>query len=113
MTAEEVFCDLGDKYGDDFNWYMIPLTNRTFVVELRREIGEKHFLYNKPIYAVAKCDSNDDVLFLSADDGKDVYYIFHLTYSGLNSEGFPKHKKFANLQAVKEYIEREFIAEYL
>ena len=89
MTAEEVFCDLGDKYGDDFNWY------------------------NKPIYAVAKCDSNDDVLFLSADDGKDVYYIFHLTYSGLNSEGFPKHKKFANLQAVKEYIEREFIAEYL
>ena len=62
MTAEEVFCDLGDKYGDDFNWYMIPLTNRTFVAELRREIGEKHFLYNKPIYAVAKCDSNDDVL---------------------------------------------------
>lgn len=113
MTAEEVLCDLGDKYGDDFNWHIIPLTDRAFVAELRREIGEKHFLYNKPIYAVARCDSNDDVLFLSDDDGKVVYFIFHLTYSGLNSDGFPKHKKFDDLQAVREYIEREFIAEYL
>lgn len=24
MTAEEVFSDLYDKYGEDFNWYMIP-----------------------------------------------------------------------------------------
>lgn len=22
MTAEEVFCDLFDKYGDDFNWHI-------------------------------------------------------------------------------------------
>lgn len=34
MTAEEVLCDLGDKYGDDFNWHMIPLTDRAFVAEL-------------------------------------------------------------------------------
>lgn len=81
MTAEEVFCDLGDKYGDEFNWYMIPLTNKAFVSELKREIGEAHFLYNKPLWAVAKCDSNDDVLFLTAEGGTDVYYIFHLTYS--------------------------------
>lgn len=26
MTIEEVFSDLYDKYGEDFNWYMIPLT---------------------------------------------------------------------------------------
>ena len=113
MTAEEVFYDLYKKYGDSFHWHMLPFSEQSFVAELKREIGSNHFLYNKRIWAVAKCDSNDDVLFLSADDGKDVYYIFHLTYSGLNSEGFPKHKKFANLQAVKEYIEREFIAEYL
>ncbi len=24
MTLEEMFCDLYDKYGNDFNWYMIP-----------------------------------------------------------------------------------------
>lgn len=33
MTAEEVFCDLGDKYGDEFNWHMIPLTNKGSSVE--------------------------------------------------------------------------------
>lgn len=53
MTVEEVFCALGDKYGDEFNWHMIPLTNKTFVSELKREIGEAHFLYNKPLWAVA------------------------------------------------------------
>ena len=26
MTIEEVFSDLYDKYGEDFNWYMLPLT---------------------------------------------------------------------------------------
>ena len=26
MTIEEIFSDLCDKYGEDFNWYMIPLT---------------------------------------------------------------------------------------
>ena len=25
MTLEEMFCDLYDKYGKDFNWYLIPL----------------------------------------------------------------------------------------
>ena len=113
MTAEEVFCDLGDKYGDEFNWYMIPLTNKAFVSELKREIGEAHFLYNKPLWAVAKCDSNDDVLFLTAEGGTDVYYIFHLTYSSFHSDGFPQYKKFSDLKAVKEYIEQEFIATYL
>ncbi len=27
MTAEEIFCDLFDKYGEDFNWYMVPLSH--------------------------------------------------------------------------------------
>ena len=26
MPLEEMFCDLYDKYGNDFNWYMIPFT---------------------------------------------------------------------------------------
>jgi hypothetical protein len=26
MTLEEMFCDLYDKYGKDFNWYLLPLT---------------------------------------------------------------------------------------
>ena len=64
MTIEEVFSDLYDKYGEDFNWYMLPLTQADgmFVTELKNEIGEDHFLYDKRIWAVAKCESNDDVL---------------------------------------------------
>lgn len=69
MTAEEVFCELIDKYGDDFNWHMLPLSNQTFTAELKKEIGNRHFLYHKQIWAVAKCDSNDDVLYLADNSG--------------------------------------------
>ena len=93
MTIEEVFSDLYDKYGEDFNWYMIPLTQAdgVFVTELKNEIGEDHFLYDKRIWAAAKCESNDDVLYVT-DNGRnaDIYYIFHLTYSKYNSDGFPQ-----------------------
>lgn len=107
MTAEEVFYDLNDKYGDAFNWRMISLTNKTFVTELKKEIGKNHFLYNRHIWAVAKCDSNDSVLYLSAENGTDIYYIFHLTYSEHNINGFPKYQKFFSIKEVKEYIEQE------
>ena len=35
MTVEEVFCNLYDKYGKDFTWHMIPLSQSkgTFVEE--------------------------------------------------------------------------------
>lgn len=67
MTLEEVFSGLYDKYGEDFNWYMIPLTQAggAFVVELKNEIGKDHFLYDKKVEAVAKCGSNDDVLYVT------------------------------------------------
>ncbi len=58
MTIEEVFSHLYDKYGEDFNWYMLPLTQADgmFVTELKNEIGEDHFLYDKRIWAVAMTD---------------------------------------------------------
>lgn len=41
MTLEEMFCDLYDKYGNDFNWYMIPFAQAdgAFVAELNKEMG--------------------------------------------------------------------------
>lgn len=107
MTIEEVFCDLFDQYGDDFNWHMLPLTNKSFVEELKNEIGINHFLYTERIWAVAKCDSNDDVLYLSGRDegGKDIYYVFHLTWQKSNENGYPKYKKMIGIKAVKEYME--------
>lgn len=113
MTAEEVFCDLYAKYGDEFNWHMIPLSNGTFVAELKREVGESHFLYKNKIYAVAKCDANDDVLYVTGNNGVDEYYIFHLTYSENNLGGFPKCQKFVSIEEVKEFVEKQFVEEYL
>ena len=94
MTAEEIFCNLFDKYGEDFNWHMVPLSqsNGILVEELKKEIGKRHFLFHKKVWAVAKCESNDDVLYVTdGEQGADTYYIFHLTYSKQNLEGFPKY----------------------
>ena len=82
MTLEEMFCDLYDKYGNDFNWYMLPFARAdgAFVAELNKEIGQDHFLYGKKIQAVAKCESNDDVLYVVRNGiGRDIYYLVHLT----------------------------------
>lgn len=76
MTIEEIFSDLYDKYGEDFNWYMIPLTQA------------------------------DDVLYVT-DNGRnqDIYYIFHLTYSKHNPDGFPRYEELKDVYAVKAFIE--------
>ena len=65
MTAEEVFCDLFDKYGEELTWHMIPLSQAdgTLVEELKKEIGNNHFLYNSKIWAVAKCERNGGVTY--------------------------------------------------
>lgn len=113
MTAEEAFCDLSEKYGDSFNWHMIPLSNKSFVAELKREIGQNHFLYNRKIWAVAKDDSSDDVLYVTEDAyEEDIYYIFHLTYSD-NHEGYPQYKELNGIGKVKEYIEEIYCADIL
>jgi len=114
MTAEEAFSNLSEKYGEDFNWHLLPLSNKTFVAELKKEIGIMHFLYEKDIWAVAKCDSNDDVLYLvGGDNGEEKYYIFHLTYSVNNATGFPRYREFNTIEDVNDYIEQTYIAEYL
>ena len=116
MTLEDAFSDLYDKYGEDFNWYIIPFTQvgGALVAELKKEIGEEHFLYDRKIRAVAKCKSNDDVLYVTGNGKEmDIYYIFHLTYSKHNSDGFPRCEKFADIFAVKEFIERAYIENYM
>ena len=65
MTAEEVFCDLYDKYGKALTWHMIPLSqsNGALVQKLKKEIGNNHFLYNRKIWAVVKCERNWGVTY--------------------------------------------------
>ena len=77
MTIEEIFSDLYDKYDEDFNWYMIPLTQA------------------------------DGGLYIT-DNGRnqDIYYIFHLTYSKHNPDGFPRYEELKDVYAVKAFIEQ-------
>ena len=85
-----------------------------FVAELNKEIGQDYFLYDKKIRAVAKCESNDDVLYVLRNGmGRDIYYLVHLTYSAHNADGFPRYEEFADLFAVKEFIERSYIEDYM
>lgn len=108
MTSEEVFSDLHDKNGEDFNWYMILFTQAggSFVTELKKEIGKGHFLYDKEILAVAKCESSDDVLYVTDNEmGVDIYSIFHLTYSKHKFDGFPQYIELKDVDAVKEFTE--------
>lgn len=66
MTAQEVFNDWSKKYGEDFNWSMLSLENKTFVTELKKEVGSESPLNDKDIRALEKCESNDDVLYFSS-----------------------------------------------
>ena len=71
-------------------------------------------MYHKKIWAVAKCDSNDDVLYVTGNElGTDTYYIFHLAYSAHNSDGFPKYEEFPDIYAMKKFIEQSFVENYM
>ena len=114
MTIKDVLLELINKYGEEFNWYLLPITDKCFVSELKREIGKKHPLQEKSISAVAKCASNDDVLYMTLNDtGRNIYYIFHLTYSDEKVDGFPKCERFTDTLAVKSFIEQSFITDYI
>ena len=62
------------------------------------------------ISALQYLDETRPALYVTdGEQGADIYYIFHLTYSKQNLEGFPKYEKFADIYAVKEFIEPAFI----
>ena len=116
MTIEEIFYNLFEKYGDEFNWRMIPLTESqgAFIDELKRELGEENDVFQDKVYAVAKCDSNDDVLFLVCNGSVEgLWRIYHLSYTSDNSPGFPRYKEFSSRKAVGDFIENQFINEFL
>lgn len=102
MTIQEWFCKLNNKYGDNFNW--IITSSDTFVNELKLELG--CLCSFNSISVIAKCESNDDVLFLI--DG--IYRIYHLTYS--SNGDLPRYLEFNELSAVINYIERDYIDNY-
>ena len=77
------------------------------MIDIKKEIGKNHFLYNKRVWAVAKCKSGNKVLYLTGNEkGEDTYYVFHLTYSEHSTGKFPDYEELGDLHAVKEYMEK-------
>lgn len=112
MTIEEVFYALADRYGDELNWRLLEKTESqaAFVRELKRELGAENEIFTGSVCAVAKCDANDDVLFLIGDRTVgERWRIYHLTYSAENSSGFPRCVEFADVSAVGRYIEEQLV----
>jgi len=97
---------LCDKYGEDFNWSIVPMDNN-FVRELQIETDLSQY---SEVTAIARSESSDDVLFLFDNS---IYRIYHLTYSKCNAKGFPKYKEFFDTKEVVAYIDKQYICEYL
>lgn len=99
MTAKEAFSVLSDRYTDNFNWIMLTLSseNDYFVNELKKETGLRRFLYEKSVIAIAKCESNDNVLYMVEDE----------------SEKFPRYREFADSGSAMSFIEQDLLENYI
>ena len=102
---KELFSSLEAKYGEDFNWYLIPESKTSFAAEAYREIHPSHPLFGHKLRAIAKCESNDDVLFISETDNNKAYYVIHLTYRQHNDGNFPISIHLKDMNDVRQYIE--------
>ena len=105
--------NLIDRYGKDFNWFEIDKIGKSFgeafVKEAYKEISRNHPLYRVKLVAIAKCDSNDDVLF-KTDKGQ--YVIVHLTYTEVNTDRYPRFVVFSTEDEAISYIEQEYRTNY-
>lgn len=93
---------LEEKYGEDYNWG-IELKSEFFENELKKEAV---FASNSSVKAIARSYSDDEVLFTIDDK---VYRIYHLTYSG----GEPRYQEFIDGRAAVDYIEKQYLEEFL
>ena len=115
LSMEDIIKRCEEKYGEDFNWWMLPEEKRetAFVPELKLELGEDDPFFDGRVYAIYKCDANDDMLFQSVrKDGTELWRIYHLTYSHCREiEGFPRRWDFESGQEAAEYIIDQYVEE--
>jgi len=113
MSMEEIMERCVDKFGEDFNWFMLPEEKReaVFVPELRLELGDDDPFFDGRVYAIYKCEANDDMLFQSVrKDGTELWRIYHLTYAHRRErEGFPIRWNFESGQEAAEFIINQYI----
>jgi hypothetical protein len=75
-----------------------------FIDELHREIGPKHPLYRREVFAIAARRDPNAVIFQTVDG--EIYAIVHLTWSGRRETavGKPLTELLENRQAVAQRI---------
>ena len=100
-----LFSSLEAQYGEDFNWFLLPENKTFFYEEAFREIHPGHPLYGCTLQSIAKCGSNDDVLYRSETVSLPVYYVIHLTYNKQNTGDFPLFTRLDVIDAVRSFIE--------
>lgn len=89
---------------DDCNWFYNS-NNDFFEKELKRELNNEHFLYNKDLKAILKNECNDDVIYY-INDGS--FVIVHLTYQVESSSRFPRYEVFNDIEELKEFLRIEY-----
>lgn len=105
MTFEELYGNLYDKYGENFDWEMLPLSGAKYRDEIENEIKIGHFLYGKKPYIVAKRIHNDDFLLVTAgNDRKDLYIILHLTHNANQDINHPKYFLINGIYELEKYL---------
>lgn len=97
--------ELINKY-EDFNWMIIDSDKAFFEQQVSKEIKPGHHLYGLQLTSIAKCESNDDVIFVSDDER---YFIIHLTYNNNEDTYFPMYAEFANYRLLIQYIEEGYL----
>ena len=108
MTVYNTLFDLSSQYGEAFPWYILPPDQSYYVDELRKEMDTRHPLLQKTIHAIAKCQANDDVLFVCGDSWQQPsYVIVHLTWQTNNTAGFPHYESFADVDSLREWLEKD------
>jgi len=108
MTFDELYGNLYAKYGEKFNWKMLSFIDKTYIQEAEQEIKKGHFLYGKRLWSVAKCTDNDDVLFVTGNDGKDLYVILHLTYNDNQDINYPEYVLIDNIYELEKYLIKQY-----
>ena len=105
----KIFDKLENKYGDDFGWYRVSSEMDSFVSEAYREIKQDHPLFGLKLSCLAKCEGNDDVLYLT-EYGQ--FVVIHLTYSENNIPGYPRYKLLDTHQELNEYLEQDVMSKF-
>lgn len=100
-----LFGEAAEKYGSEFNWTLLD-DGSYFENELANELSPGHALYDHHMKAIAKCDSDDDVIFAVYDSKNELFFAaVHLTYSSDNGSGYPEFAKFRDFEKIREYID--------